>query len=118
GLAFVPNRDSSCIKQLDVVERVYRRFPDVQFAAVAYRGDRGKLRGLIRKHAWTFPVAYDHDGAVASIYGIAVCPELTFGYPDRIVMRTTLRKLDAAKLQALVRRLLAGARARGWRPPR
>jgi hypothetical protein len=77
-LVFTATRGGQCIRQLDIVQRLRSRFPNVAFAAVAIRGSRGDLKRLTRDHGWTFPVAYDHDGALANVYGIAVCPQLTF----------------------------------------
>lgn len=117
-LAFLVTRlGGRCEHQLDEIERVHDRFPGVQFAAVAIRGDRGKLRSLIASHGWTFPVGYDHDGAVANIYAVAVCPTVTFAYPGGIVMHTALGLESDAELAARLRRLVAGSVERGWTPP-
>ena len=77
-LAFLATRGARCLDELDVLERVRRRHPRVQVAAVAIRGDRDALRRLVRERGWSFPVAYDHDGILANLYGVAVCPHLTF----------------------------------------
>ena len=53
------------------------------------------LRADIRSHGWGFPVGYDRDGAVANLYGVAVCPTITFAYPGGTAMTTTLGLLDA-----------------------
>src|SRR5947207_1809292 len=79
---------SECRRELDVMQRLRPRFPGVRFAAVAVRGDRGALRTLIRRRGWTFPIGYDRDGAVANLYGVAVCPTIVFAYPGRRTMLT------------------------------
>ncbi|HEX3317740.1 MAG TPA: hypothetical protein VHR88_06960 [Solirubrobacteraceae bacterium] len=117
AIAFLATRGGDCTKQLDVIERVRGRFPQVRFAAVAIRGSRGDLRSDIRKHGWRFPVGYDRDGAVANLYDVAVCPTVTFAYPGGVAQRTTLGLLDAQKLGAQLRGLIAGSERRGWRPP-
>jgi hypothetical protein len=89
----------------------------VRFAAVAVRGDRGSVRRLVRRHDWGFPVAYDQDGAVANLYGVAVCPTVSFAYPGRAAMETSLGFLDRRELSTRVSKLVAGSRQRGWRPP-
>ena len=106
-----------CERQLDVVERVRPRFPGVQFAAVAIRGDRGDLRRLIRRSGWRFPVGYDRDGAIANVYGVAICPLTILAYPGGTVMRTELGARNEGRLAVAVRRLESGARRRGWTPP-
>ena len=117
-LAFAGTRGAQCERQLDRIEQV-RRLPEsrgVQFAAVAIRGDRGGLRDDIRKRGWRFPVGYDHDGLVANLYGVSVCPTITFAYPGGRAMRTTLGLLDVASLRRDVAALVAASRRRGWRP--
>ena len=118
AIAFLATRGGDCTKQLDVIERVRARFPQVRFAAVAIRGSRNDLRSDIRKHKWGFPVGYDADGAVANLYDVAVCPTVTFAYPGGTALRTTLGLLNEQKLEATLRELVAGSEKRGWRPPR
>ena len=115
---FITRGGSECRRQLDVIQRVQGRFPGVRFAAVAVRGDRGDLRTLIRRRGWTFPIGYDRDGAVANLYGVAVCPTIVFAYPRRLTMLTDFGYLGEAKLAARVRALEAASERRGWRPPR
>jgi hypothetical protein len=99
-----------CVEALDALGRVAPRHPAVGFAAVAIRGDRGDLRALVRRHRWRFPVAQDRDGAVANLYGVAICPTVVLAYRGGVVMRTALGS-DAttpAALERGVRRLEAG----------
>jgi hypothetical protein len=116
-LAFLATRGARCTGELDALERERARHPGVQFAAVAIRGDRGELRALVRRHRWRFPVGWDRDGILANVYGVAVCPQLTFALPGGRVTATTLGELRAAALDRRVAALERAARARGWRPP-
>jgi hypothetical protein len=104
-LVFTATRGGQCIRQLDIVQRLRSRFPNVAFAAVAIRGSRGDLKRLTRDHGWTFPVAYDHDGALANVYGIAVCPQLTFIRRDGRVQDTAVGLVMADELTRRVRAL-------------
>jgi peroxiredoxin len=115
---FITQGGSECRRQLDVIQRAQARFPGVRFAAVAVRGGRGDLRTLIRRHGWTFPIAYDHDGAVANLYGVAVCPTIVFAYPRRRTMATDFGYLGDAKFAGRVQALVTASEQRGWRPPR
>jgi peroxiredoxin len=115
---FITRGGTECRSQLDVIQRVQGRFPGVRFAAVAVRGDRGDLRTLIRRRGWTFPIGFDRDGAVANLYGVAVCPTIVFAYPRRLTMVTDFGYLGEAKLAARFRALVTASERRGWRPPR
>jgi hypothetical protein len=116
-LAFLATRGARCTGELDALERERPRHPGVQFAAVAIRGDRGELRTLVRRHRWRFPVGWDRDGILANLYGVAVCPQLTFALPGGRVTATTIGELGRAALDRRLAALERSARARGWRPP-
>jgi hypothetical protein len=108
-LAFVVTSAGDCADQLDALDRVAARFPDVGFAAVAVKEDLGDLRRKLREHGWRVPVGYDHDGAVANLYGVgAVCPLITFAGDDSRVAGTELGLLDEDELAARVEALQAG----------
>jgi hypothetical protein len=107
----------TCIRQLDLVERVRGDFEGVQFAGVAIRGDRQGLRELIRERGWRFPVGYDRDGIVANVYGVAVCPTTTMALPGGRVVRSSVGLLEEPELRRSLQRLVEEARGGGWRPP-
>jgi hypothetical protein len=114
-LAFLATRGTKCTRQLDVLERLSATHPDIQIAAVAIRGDRDDLRALVRRHGWRFPVAYDHDGILANLLGVAVCPLLTYALPGGIVHDSTVGEVASADLDRRLTGLESAARGRGWR---
>jgi hypothetical protein len=99
-LAFLATRSGRCEDQVDVLDRVAARFPGVGFAAVAVRGDHGRLRDTLRERGWRLPVGYDHDGAVANLYGVAVCPLVTYVRRGGQVVQTALRFQDERTVAA------------------
>ncbi len=99
-LALFPTDAARCRGVLRQFERLHARHPRVRFAAVGSRGDRGELRG-----DWSFPVGYDRDGAVASVYGLVGCPQITFARQGGAVVETVNAELTDAKLEARLRRL-------------
>jgi hypothetical protein len=107
-LAFFATRGKGCVAELDALETARRRTPGVRFAAVAIRGDRDALRTLIREHRWGFDVGYDRDGALANLYAVQVCPQITFARAGGRVAETTFGRLGAADVAARARRLTAG----------
>jgi len=114
-LAFLISGNGRCDDQLDAMQALTARYPQVGFAAVAIKGSRSDLRKLVRKHGWTFPVAQDADGAVANLYGVAVCPTVVFAASGGRVQETTIGS-DTAKvatLDARVRSLLGDHEAAG-----
>jgi hypothetical protein len=61
-----------------------------------------------RRRTPGLPVGYDHDGAVASIYGIAICPTVTFARRGGEVVATALEFLDERALETRVEALEEG----------
>ena len=116
ALAFFTSDGGRCVAALDALQRIAPRHPRVGLAAVAVRGDRGDLRALVARHGWRFPVAQDRDGAVADLYGIAICPAVVLAYRGGRVMDTAIGtpQTTPAALERALRRLEAGP---GRRPP-
>jgi hypothetical protein len=111
--------EGGCPGILDDMQTLARQFPEVRFAGVAIKGERGPLRALVRTHGLSFPIGVDSDGVLASLYKVATCPQVTFVYPGGVVQSKALLTRPAlATLRARVSELVAGARARGWRPSR
>ena len=104
-LAFFAEPVERCDAQIDVLDGLRSRFPDVRFAAVAIRGDRDELRKRIRERGWRLPVGHDRDGAVANVYAVAVCPQITFARRGGEVLETTFGSQDADALAAVIEEL-------------
>ncbi|MGI8714151.1 MAG: redoxin domain-containing protein [Solirubrobacteraceae bacterium] len=83
---FVPG-SSECEHQVDALQALSRRFAPsaVRFAAVAVQASRSVTAKLVRSHHWTIPVAYDRDGSVGGLYGVAICPMAELAYRGGIV---------------------------------
>jgi hypothetical protein len=73
-LSFFVTGASQCVRQVSALQTLAGRYPSVQFAAVAVNGSHSATAALIRAHHWTIPVAYDGDGRVGALYGVAACP--------------------------------------------
>ena len=75
-LAFFVPGSSDCERQVDALQTLSQRFPAsaVRFEAVAVHASHRTAAQLVRAHRWTIPVAYDRDGSVGSLYGLAICP--------------------------------------------
>jgi hypothetical protein len=114
-LAFLATPGKQCTRELDRLARVGARHPRIQVAAVSIRGDRDDLRALVRSHGWRFPVAWDRDGILANLFGVAVCPQLTYALSGGVVQSTSVGELDEAQLD---RRFVALEReGRGMEAP-
>ncbi|MBB4662673.1 peroxiredoxin family protein [Conexibacter arvalis] len=107
-LAFLTAGAGKCVRELDAMEEVAARFPQVGFAAVGIKGDRDEFRKLAREHGWSFPLAQDRDGAVANLYAVAICPTVVLAHRGGEVLETALGDQVAtpARLAAKVRELV------------
>jgi hypothetical protein len=101
-----------CPGILDEMASLQRSFPQVQMAGVAIRGNRSDVRALIRKHGWTFPVGYDRDGALANLYRVALCSQITFAdRGGRVDGYSLLGTPSVGSLQARLQGLVSTATA-------
>jgi peroxiredoxin len=114
-LAFFVTGSGQCRRQVDALQALSRRFSAraVRFAAIAVHGSRSDTAALIRRHHWTIPVAYDRDGSVGALYGVAICPMLELAYRGGTVSDRLIGDhwQTAAAIAPHVRSLLRG------RPP-
>jgi hypothetical protein len=111
---FVP-ASSDCVRQIDALQAVSRRFSHraVQFAAVAVHTGHQSAATLVHSHRWTLPVAYDRDGALGEVYGVEVCPMVELADRGGIVkFRLTGDSwLSPSTLAAKVRELVGVGRS-------
>jgi hypothetical protein len=117
-LAFLPTRGGGCADALDALNGVAARHPGVQVAAVGIRGELADLRAVARAHRWRFPVGWDRDGILANLYGVAVCPHVTYARWRGRAQSTSLGRLGGRELDRRIDAAVAASRQAGWRPPR
>ena len=102
-LALFPTDGGDCRGILDQLTQVAARFRGrVQFAAVGSRGERATLR----RRRTAIPLGWDRDGAVASIYGLVGCPQVTYARRGGAVMLTTRRRETSSQIAGHVRDLV------------
>jgi hypothetical protein len=107
----------SCPRILSDLQALAPSFPGVRFAGVAIKGERAQVRELVRARHLSIPIGFDRDGALAALYKVASCPQVSFAYPGGVVQSKALLDRPApATLRARVSELVAASRARGWKP--
>lgn len=109
-LVFFTAGERRCVDQLDTLQRALGERRSIAAAAVAVRGDREELRRLVRDRRWRFPVVQDRDGGLANVYGVAVCPQLTFVLPGGKVSASAVGVISASDLGRRLDRLQRAAR--------
>ncbi|MGO9489399.1 MAG: TlpA family protein disulfide reductase [Solirubrobacteraceae bacterium] len=98
----------SCTDVLGDVQSLLGSFPTVRFAAVAIKGERDAVRRLIGKLHLTYPVGLDRDGALAALYKLATCPQISFALRGGVVQSKALLSTPSpAVLRARVAELVA-----------
>ena len=107
----------SCPDVLGDEQKLSSSFPDVRFAAVAIKGGRSQVSRLIDSRGLKMPVGLDSDGALAALYKVGTCPQVTFAYPGGEVQSDALiERPSLAVLRGRLAALVSASRARGWRP--
>ncbi len=113
AIAFFVTGRERCADEIDALARAARTHPQIALAAVAVGGDRGATARLVARRGWRFPVAYDRDAVLANLYGVAVCPQITYVRRGGLVDDTTIGELDERgldrQLAGLERRSAGGA---------
>ncbi len=117
-LAFLATRGGECADELDRLDRVAARHPGVQVAAVGIRGDLSQLTAIARGHGWHFAVGWDRDGILANLYGVAVCPHITYARWHGRAQSTSLGTIGERELERRIAAAVAASRRSGWAPPR
>lgn len=106
----------SCPQVLASLQSLAPSFPGVRFAAVAIKGERNRIRALVRALHLSLPVGIDRDGALAGLYKLVSCPQVSFAYPGGVVQSPALElQPTLATLRGRLAELVAAARLRGWR---
>lgn len=107
-IGFMFTRFAKCEPYLGRLEALQKEFPQVAFAGVIVGESRTGAAAVVRRNGWTFPVAYDRDGAVSNIYGIAGCPTTVLAEAGGKVLETRVKALrhTEAGLRAAVQRLV------------
>jgi len=107
-LAFFVTDAAQCVRQVSALQTLAGRFPSVQFAAVAINGSHKATAAAVRSHRWTIPVAFDPDGRVGALYGVAACPMVELAARGGIVRDRLIGDpwQTAAKLAPKVRSLV------------
>jgi hypothetical protein len=116
-LAFLATRGGDCADELDRLDTVAQRHPGLQVAAVGVRGDLAELRAIVRRHRWRFPVGWDRDGIVANLYGVAVCPHITYARWRGRAQGTSFGAASERELDRRIDAAVAASRRAGWTPP-
>ena len=105
-LALFPTEGGECRDILAQLERLAPRYTGrVSFAAVGSRGERATLA----RAGGRLPLGWDRDGAVASIYGLVGCPQVTYAEQGGRVVLTTRRRETDSQIAEHVRDLVGGA---------
>jgi hypothetical protein len=106
-LAFFVTNSTTCVREVDTLQRLSGEFPQVQFAAVAVHGNVKSAAKLERKHHWTIQIGVDSDGRVGEIYGIEICPLVEIARRGGIVVKRLIGNgwANPARLASQVRAL-------------
>ncbi|MGH2893027.1 MAG: TlpA family protein disulfide reductase, partial [Solirubrobacteraceae bacterium] len=109
-LSFFVTGADQCVRQVSALQTLATRFPSVQFAAVAVGASHKATATLMRAHRWKIPVAYDRDGRVGALYGVAACPMVELADRGGVIRDRLVgdRWQTAAALAPRVQKLLSG----------
>lgn len=105
ALIFINSSEGRCADTLDQVIGAAAKYSSIKVAAVVIVGERSQSRALVASHGWKIPVAEDRDGALANLYGVAVCPQIVYLRASGIVEAVTVGQPSGAELARQLRAL-------------
>ena len=115
-LGLIASRAASCTSDFDRLATIARGRPGLQVAAVVIGASLADAREVIRERGWRHPVGWDRDGALAALYGVAVCPYVTVVRADGRVQGTLAGPFSSAELERLADAVISASRAAGGAP--
>ncbi len=104
-LVFIDASEGRCADTLDQVVGAAAGHAGLRVAAVVIAGERADAQALAARHGWKIPVAEDRDGALANLYGVAVCPQIVYLRAGGVVDGVSVGELDDAELNSRLRAL-------------
>lgn len=104
-LVFINSSQGRCAETLDQVIRAAAKYRTLRVAAVVIAGERSEAQKLVADHGWKIPVAEDRDGALANLYGVAVCPQIVYLRAGGVVDGVSVGEVDDAELNSRLRAL-------------
>jgi len=107
ALAFFSTGAGRCLEAIDVLDREARAAPGVHVLAVALGGERAEVRKLADERGWLIPVVHDRDAILANLYGVAVCPQVTYVRRGGRVQSTVVGEQSPSEWSAQLARLEA-----------
>jgi len=109
ALAFIAAGDTRCAGAFDRLSRLARG-SGVRVAAVVVRGSREEARDLVAARRWSDPVAWDRDGVLANLYGVAVCPQVVYLSEGGVVEKVEVGDSPPSQVRADLRAIGGGER--------
>ena len=105
ALVFFAPQTGRCVDALRQLQTLRARHPGVAIAAIALGDDRDRVRSIVRDLRLRYPVAYDRDSVLANLYGVAVCPLVTFVAAGGTVQGTVVGTRSTSALDRRLRQL-------------
>jgi hypothetical protein len=105
-VSFLFVRGADCEPQFDRLDRVWRQYGrTVNIVGVFFERDRDRVRDVVKKNGWRFPMVVDRDGAITNLYAVGGCPTTVFADRGGKVRDTRTGDLDERELATLIGRL-------------
>jgi len=66
---------TSCIKELDELEALKKKYPNYEYIALNAGDNKKKIKRFLKKHPWSYKVIMDKDKSVAKGLGVLSLPQ-------------------------------------------
>ncbi len=104
-MVFINSSQGRCADTLDQVIGAAAKYRKLRVAAIVIAGERSEAQRLVAARGWKIPVAEDRDGALANLYGVAVCPQIVYLRAGGVVDGVSVGEVGGADLNSRLRAL-------------
>ncbi len=66
---------TSCIKELDELEALKKKYPSYDFVAISAGDTKKKIKRFLKKHPWSYRVLMDKDKSISKSLGVLNLPQ-------------------------------------------
>lgn len=66
---------TSCIKELDELESLKKKYPNDDFVAISAGDTKKKIKRFLKKHPWSYRILMDKSKAVSKSLGVFNLPQ-------------------------------------------
>ena len=91
-----------CVGEMPHMQAIHEEYPDLEFLAVNVWDEGADVQGFLDSNGYTFTVAVDTDGSIASLYQIEAIPQSYILDENGMIVFANLGSLSESAMRSAV----------------